>query len=195
VQHRRRADDMVGPSAPLLTEEQFFALRGTPLRTELLDGELVREPDPGEAHAEIVHTLGELLRRWAATVSPAPDVSAAPVEVRFGPGRILLPDLLVFLDPLARPSVTPITRIPDLCIEVVSTRRAYARVTKRLIYAAAGVKELWTVLPLLGFVERWTAPALGTRDECRGVLRSPLLPGFELDVALLLANEGDTWPG
>ena len=81
----------------------------------------------------------------------------------------------------------PIERIPDLCIEVVSTRRVYDRVTKRLAYAKAGVAEYWTVVQDLGFVERWTGPHLAVREKLRERLVTPLLPGFVLDVHALLA--------
>lgn len=79
----------------------------------------------------------------------------------------------------------PIERIPDLCFEIVSSRRVYDRVTKRLAYAEVGVTEYWTVVKDLGFVERWTAPRLTTREEVRDRLTTPLLPGLELDVQAL----------
>jgi Uma2 family endonuclease len=109
-------------------------------------------------------------------------VRFAPLDVRFGAGRILQPDLLVFLDPLPRGVKTPIERIPDLCVEVVSRRHAYDRITKRRMYAEAGVREMWTIIGSQRLVERWTGDGLATLEECRERLTTPLLPGFELDV-------------
>ena len=171
-----------------MTEEEFFALPVTMTKTELFDGELVREPSPGFGHQDLVGRLFMALSAWAAGHVPPAQACLSPLDVRLAPGRILQPDLFVYLEPLARPVKMPIERMPDLCIEVVSTRRVYDRVTKRLAYAEAGVKEYWTVVHALGFVERWTGPGLSLREELRDRLTTPLLPGFESDVAALLAG-------
>ena len=171
-----------------MTEEAFLALPETMTKTELLDGELVREPSPGDTHQDLVGRFYLELCAWAGTRTPRPSVRLSPLDVRFSPGRILQPDLLVFIEPLVRPVRMPIERVPDLCVEVVSTRRLYDRVTKRLAYAEGGVGEYWTVLPRLGFVERWTGAGLSRREELRERLVTPLLPGFDLDVAALLSG-------
>jgi Uma2 family endonuclease len=62
---------------------------------------------------------------------------------------------------------------------VLSTNRAHDRVTKRYIYAEAGVRELWTAEPA-GFIERWSGDGLSRCEPIRDLLRSSLLPGFEL---------------
>jgi len=56
--------------------------------------------------------------------------------------------------------------------------------TKRLIYAEAGVRELWAV-EADGRVERWTGERLGESEQLAKVLSSPLLPGFSLDLEQL----------
>jgi Uma2 family endonuclease len=49
------------------------------------------------------------------------------------------PDAFVLLDQVvARGHKGPIDHTPQLCIEVLSTERAYDRVTKRFLYAEAG---------------------------------------------------------
>ena len=172
----------------LMTEAEYLALPETMTKTELFDGELVRQPSPGGEHQHSVGRLHLLLANWAATAMPRAEVWLSPLDVKFAPGRILQPDLLVFLEPLVRPVRMPIDRVPDLCIEVVSTRRVYDRVTKRLAYGEAGVRDYWTVVQALGFIERWTGSHLAMREECRDRLMTPLLPGFELDVMALLAE-------
>ena len=176
--HPRRS----APPTGFVTEEEFLALPETLNRTELLDGLIVREPSPGFGHQESVSRLVADLVYWAKDRAPRPDVLSGPLDVRFAPDRILQPDVVVFLEPLPRPVAMPIDRVPDLCVEIVSRRHAYDRVTKRLVYANAGVRELWTVLPKMHLVERWTGPGLADREEMRQLLTTPLLPGFELDV-------------
>lgn len=175
-------------SRRLWTEDDFLALPETTRKTELLDGELIREPSADFGHQARCRLLTRRLEDWAATRQPRPDVCQAALDVRFAPGRILQPDVFVYLEPMPRPVRMPLASIPDLCVEIVSTERVYDRVTKRQIYATAGVREYWTVLQDLGIVERWTGVSLATRDEIRGTLATPLLPGFTLEVAELLAD-------
>jgi Uma2 family endonuclease len=78
----------------------------------------------------------------------------------------------------------PLTRVPELCIEVLSARPSYDRFTKRLIYAEAGVKELWTVEPGY-YVEAWTGDGLRHVVKVDDTLTSALLPGFSLDLESL----------
>ncbi len=168
-----------------MSEEEYLALPETATRMELVDGLVVCEPSAGFDHQSTSMALGSELREWARKRTPRPTVLAAPFDVRFAPGRILQPDLLVYVDPLERPVVMPVSRIPDLCVEIVSTRGAWDRTTKRLLYARAGVRELWTVLPRRLLVERWTGADLDAMQQCCERLSSPLLDGFEIDIARL----------
>jgi len=84
--------------------------------------------------------------------------------------------------------VGPLDQIPDLCIEARSpSDRGYDRFTKRLGYAAAGVREYWLVY-LDGPVERWHGPSLESAEEHGAALTSPLLPEFSLDVRSLFPD-------
>jgi Uma2 family endonuclease len=74
--------------------------------------------------------------------------------------------------------------VPDLCIEVLSTNRAFDRLTKRVVFASCGVDELWLVEPS-GVVERWSGQGLNEAELVEDELTTPLLPGFALDVRAL----------
>lgn len=82
----------------------------------------------------------------------------SPLDVRFAPGRILQPDGFVLFSTIPPDHRGPINQIPPLCIEILSTNRVHDRVTKRSIYAEAGVNELWAV-EQAGFIERWSGNA------------------------------------
>jgi Uma2 family endonuclease len=169
----------------LVSEREFLSLPESTCPAELVDGEVILAPSPSFWHQEVLSRLVVALRAWAAT-SPNPvTIVQAPFDVRFASGRILQPDAMVFLAPLARDVASPLDRIPDLCIEVLSTNRAYDRVMKRFIYAEAGVAEYWIVDPA-GVVERCSGPGLVRAQEIADRLTSELLPGFELSVAELL---------
>jgi Uma2 family endonuclease len=168
----------------LVTEREFLALPETMERVELLDGEVIVAPSPTAWHQEILGRLVLALRSWAGLHEGPAFVGMAPLDVRFAPGRILQPDLFVILDKLPLDREGPIDRVPQLCVEVLSTNRSYDRLTKRFVYAAAGVEELWIVEPS-GMVERWQGPELSQVEELVESLTTPLLAGFRLELTTL----------
>jgi Uma2 family endonuclease len=111
-------------------------------------------------------------------------IGLAPLDVRFAPGSILQPDAFVILGSVPFDREGPVDRVPEICIEVLSTNRAYDRLTKRFVYARAGVRELWLV-EQSGLIEHWFGPGLNEAEELTEVLTTSLLPGFELDLAKL----------
>jgi Uma2 family endonuclease len=171
---------------PLVTEEEFLALPESTDKIELVDGEVIVSPSPSYWHQEILGRLVSALRSWAARQRRLVTVGQAPLDVRFGRNRILQPDAFVLFAQIARGHEGPVDRVPELCVEVLSSNRVHDRVTKRLLYAAAGVKECWTVDPA-GVVELWTGQGLSEGRSVRGVLTSPLLPRFRLDLRRLFA--------
>lgn len=174
-----------------VTEDEFLELPETTERLELIDGEIHVAPSATAEHQLILQELGYQLETWIRQHrKPRPAMRYAPCDVRFGPDRVLQPDLFVVLAGLPRRQPMPIRTVPDLCVEVLSQNRIYDRLAKRLIYAEAGVTELWTVDPA-GFVEQWTGPGLTHREICKAALATPLLPGFSLNVAALFADDAD----
>jgi Uma2 family endonuclease len=168
----------------LVSEAEFLRLPESSRPTELVDGEVIVAPSPTYWHQEVLMRLVSALRGWAAKQAKPVTVMQAPLDVRFGPGRILQPDAMVFLEALPRDIATPLDPIPALCIEVLSNDRAYDRITKRFIYAEAGVQEYWLVEPA-GLIERRSGPGLMRAEELSERLTSPLLPGFDLVIAEL----------
>jgi Uma2 family endonuclease len=167
----------------LVTEEEFLALPESTDRIELLDGEVIVSPSPSVWHQELLTRIVHRLRAWQEAHSRA-FVGLAPLDVRFAPGRILQPDAFVCIEGVPFDSDVPLDVVPDLCVEVLSTNRAYDRLTKRLVYAGSGVRELWLIEPS-GVIERWSGQGLNEAEVVSEALTTPLLPGFELDVAEL----------
>jgi Uma2 family endonuclease len=166
----------------LVPEEEFLALPETMERVELLDGEVIVAPSPSAWHQEIFRRLVHSIRSWADPRAEPAFVGMAPLDVRFSPGRILQPDVFVILDSIPFDREGPIEEIPEVCLEILSTNRAYDRRTKRVVYAAAGVRDLWIVEPS-GLLERWHGLGLNQAEELTQSLATPLLPEFRLDLA------------
>jgi len=123
-------------------------------------------------------------RGLASTQLQDVTVGMAPLDVRFAAGRILQPDAFVLFARVAPEHMGPISEVPALCVEVMSGNRSYDRMTKRLIYAEAGVVELWTI-GSDGSVERWCGDRLSDCDLPEQYLTSPLLPGLQFAIGQL----------
>jgi len=149
----------------LVSEEEFLALPETMDRVELLDGGVFVSPSPSVWHQELLSRTVHRLRAWAEQSSDAVFIGQAPLDVRFGPGQILQPDAFVILEEISLDLEGPLDRIPDLCVEVLSTNRAYDRLTKRIVYAMSGVRELCCSSPA-GRSSAGAARASTKRKSC-----------------------------
>lgn len=170
----------------LVDEEEFFSLAESTEKIELIDGEVILSPSPSFWHQQVLRRLVRALEDWSTSQNEKVSICMAPLDVRFAPGRILQPDAFVALTEIPKEHQGPISYVPELCIEVLSANRAYDRMTKRLVYAEAGVRELWTVEPD-GRVERWAGDRLSESSISTDTLVSPLLPGFTLSLTRLRA--------
>jgi Uma2 family endonuclease len=167
-----------------MTEAEFLSLPESADKIELLDGEVILAPSPSYRHQVVLRGVVRALEDWASEQPRQITIGMAPLDVRFAPGRILQPDAFVLLSATPPDHVGPLIDIPELCVEVLSNNRAYDRLTKRLVYAEAGVRELWTIATD-GEAERWCGERLSESELSRERLTSPLLPGFELDLRRL----------
>ena len=168
----------------LVSEEEFLALPESMDRVELVDGEVIVSPSPSLWHQELLARIVHSLRSWLAGRSEPAFVGLARIDVRFGSGRILQPDAFVICDAVSFDESGPLNRVPEICVEVLSTNRSFDRLTKRIVYAASGVQELWLVEPA-GTIERWHGQGLNEKEELTSRLGTPLLPGYVLDVEAL----------
>jgi Uma2 family endonuclease len=172
------------PALAFVSEDEFLGLPESLDKLELIDGEVVVSPSPSFFHQEVVGRLALALRAWAAKQPGPITVGQAPLDIRFGPDRILQPDLFLLFAHIPFDHEGPLSRVPELCIEVLSAHPNYDRFTKRVIYAEAGVRELWTVEPGY-YVEAWTGDGLRHVVRVEDRLTSALLPGFLLDLKSL----------
>jgi Uma2 family endonuclease len=116
------------------TEQDFLALPED-RRIELVDGGLLVSPHAGRPHQRLSSHL------WMAlgAAAPAHLEVAESINVRVGPGRILIPDLAVVTDPGAGGVVADAAQVA-MVVEIVSPGSVAAdRAVKPPLYAAAGI--------------------------------------------------------
>lgn len=160
----------------LVSEEEFLSLPESMEHVELVDGEVIVSPAPAFLHQHVLLRLYAAFERWERNHPPA-TVGLAPVDIRLAQGRILQPDLFLVLAGISPRAPAPLELVPDLIVEIVSGRRSYDRITKRAIYAEAGVPEYWIVDPLLGQIEL-VAGSTTLAVVTEGSVESHVAPGL-----------------
>jgi Uma2 family endonuclease len=129
------------------TYEDLFALPDDGRRYEIIEGELYETPAPNLAHAATIMNLIALLLPIVSTMGGR--LFTAPLDVFFQGADPVQPDLLAVL-PGWQGDLAPRgpEGAPDLVIEVLSpSNRGHDLLTKRALYARAGVREYWIVDP------------------------------------------------
>lgn len=179
-----------------LTPEEFDAVSDYDenYRYELIRGVVVVNPIPNEGHEAPGDELGYLLRRyrWERAEGSIIDETLPGRYIRTSAGRRLA-DRVIWASLGRRPN--PRTDTPAIAVEFVSRtardrRRDY--VEKRQEYREAGVKEYWIIDP---FSRQMTVAFADGTERIVGeneIYTTPLLPGFELPLATLLAR-ADAW--
>lgn len=156
---------------------------------ELVEGESIALPSANATQAKIRQNAE---RRVADYFDRNPiGVVLAEIDCRIGAETVRRPDLAVFLasrlKDLDRKKV-PVPFAPDIAVEVLSPSESAVEVhRKALEYLAAGCREVWQFDHENGEVFVQTDAGLRLlRGEA--ILETPLLPGFSVKVATLLAG-------
>jgi Uma2 family endonuclease len=173
-----------------MTSEEYFAVTVEGDRTQLIGGEMVVN-DPRPIHGVLQARLVSALQVWTdgadgrGLVILPTDVVMTDHDV-YGPDIVWVAEQHVPEDLEKR-----LPQVPDLCVEVRSPSTwRYDIGRKKSVYEAGGLPELWLVDydTLLAF--RRSQPGEPSFDVAlelgrEDMLRSPQLPGFELDLARL----------
>jgi Uma2 family endonuclease len=174
------------------TYEDLFALPDDGQRYEIIEGELYEKTSPFWAHAAVIASLITMLIPLVTRLSGR--WFTAPLDVFFQGANPVQPDILVLL-PDWSGSLTRrgIEGAPDLLVEVLSpSNRGHDLLTKRALYARAGVREYWLVDPEARTLEILTldrdAFHLAVAASGDETPVSPLLGPLPITVAELFAG-------
>lgn len=174
------------------TYDDLLTLPDDGRRYEIIEGELYEMPAPTSAHALTIANIISLLipllmrlkGRWLT----------APLDVFFVGANPVQPDIIVLLpDGQAQIVTRGIEGPPDLLVEVLSpSHRGHDLLTKRALYARAGVREYWIVDPEAKTLEILTldrdalhSVAIATGDD---VPTSPLFGSLAISAKTLFPD-------
>ncbi|MCI0695052.1 Uma2 family endonuclease [candidate division KSB1 bacterium] len=168
----------------IFTFEQFYEIAEEKVITDLLDGQIFREPSVAPKHGFIVTWLWSVLGFYAEKFDLG-EVLGATVAVRFTKYQATEPDaFFIRKNRLHIIGQKYIDGPPDLCIEVISEASSERdRGRKFVLYAEHGVKEYWIVDPLrftIEFYENQDGEWVEIKPDEHGRLHSKVLSGFWL---------------
>lgn len=158
-------------------------------RREIMDGELYVTPSPRFNHQSALIKLIAAFIRYLDK-HPIGEVYPAPLDVIFSEHDVVEPDIIFVLKEHRQILQDWVRGAPDLVVEILSpTTKTIDRGPKLKAYARYGVAEYWIVDPAERAVEIYRLTVTGyqlTRSFSEEEsLTSPMLPGFELQVARL----------
>jgi Uma2 family endonuclease len=175
-----------------LTAEEYFALPPTEQRTQLIDGVIV-VTEASLRHQRIALEIARRLVNWLVE-HPGHGEAGIPVDVHLDDYNVFAPDVW-WVPEAARPprDATRIVGPPALAVEVRSPSTwRYDVGTKKRVYSALGLAELWLVDTAADevLVYRRSGPKAEDFDveielSAGETLTTPLIPGFSLDVGEL----------
>ncbi|HEY8597408.1 MAG TPA: Uma2 family endonuclease [Thermomicrobiales bacterium] len=137
-------------------------------RYEIIEGVLYEMPAPNAAHEIITMNLVQFV--FSLVVWPlGGKILTAPLDLFLRRGNPVQPDLLVLLpDQLGMISGRGIEGAPALLVEILSPGNSrHDLVTKRALYADAGVQEYWIVSPEAMIIEVLTLDGAVYRTHAR----------------------------
>ena len=153
-------------------------------RYEIIEGELYEMPAPNAAHEVITMNLVQFV--LSLVVWPlGGKILTSPVDLFLRAGNPVQPDLLVLLpDQLGMISERGIEGVPALLVEVLSPSNSrHDLVTKRALYARAGVREYWIVSPEAMIIEILTLDGEVYRTHARLAGDEPITSGLFPSIA------------
>jgi Uma2 family endonuclease len=180
-----------GHSSTKLTYADYELFPDDGLRHEIIDGEHDVTASPITRHQRFSLSLLHLIQSYL-DVQPTGELFSAPFDVVLSFTDVVVPDLIYLSRERAHLLTTKnLQGAPDLVVEILSpsTRPGDERL-KRDLYERVGVEEYWLVDPEEDVVTVYRRDAEGfgpwVRIEKRGIVTTPLLPGFELPLDRVL---------
>ncbi|MFQ5679271.1 MAG: Uma2 family endonuclease [Gemmatimonadota bacterium] len=172
----------------LLTIEEFERLSAGDGRSELVRGQLLREPPAGFGHGRLANRMAFLLTRFVEERGLGEVLAAETGFVlREDPPTVRAPDVaFVAAERIPDPAPRGFGRFaPDLVVEILSSTNTASEIQARVVdYLDAGTRLVWVLDPVSRSVAAYRRGGemrlLREAEELEG---GDVLPGFGVPVA------------
>jgi Uma2 family endonuclease len=172
------------------TVEDYLMLEeGAPF--QLINYDLIMSPSPLPIHQQILFVLSEIIVLYNIQHGRKGQWLYSPMDVKFDEGNIVQPDILYIAEERKAELIKDkIEGAPDLIIEILSPSNAYYDLRqKKDIYEKYGVKEYIIIDPIQQNADLYILKngtfILKQKAQLTEVLKSVLLPGFDIEVSKL----------
>lgn len=178
---------------PPLTIEHYKLLPENGPRYQLIEGDLYIAPAPNRYHQDISRNLEYILLDHLEE-HPIGTLYHAPFDVYLDDNNVFQPDIIVVMNE-RRAILTDAGAegAPDFVVEILSPKTGhFDRGSKRRVYAAQGVREMWIIAPETRKIEVYLlhknaanpAAIYGEGDT----FASALFPGLGFDASRIFAQ-------
>jgi Uma2 family endonuclease len=172
----------------LMTAEELLRLPDSPYLHELVKGELVTMPLPGEEHGAVIMNIAAPLAQYVKLNDLGVVYAETGFQIERNPDTVLGPDTaFVRKDHVEKVGISKGYRLgaPDLVVEVISPSDNMKKVEQKVQrWLSAGARIVWAVDPKTRTVKVYEGSdlvtVLGEADDLTG---STVVPGFRLPVA------------
>ncbi|QTE35482.1 Uma2 family endonuclease [Mucilaginibacter gossypii] len=158
---------------------------------QLINYDLIMSPSPLPIHQQILYALSEIIVLYNIQHGRKGQWLYSPMDVKFDVGNIVQPDILYIAEDRKKELIKDrIEGAPDLIVEILSPSNAYYDLRqKKDIYEKYGVKEYIIIDPIQQnadlYILKERAYVLEQKAQLTEVLKSVLLPGFDIEVSKL----------
>jgi Uma2 family endonuclease len=185
---------MATAQSVLISAEDYRLLPETGPRYQLVEGELYMAPAPKRFHQDISLNLEAILLRYLEE-RPAGRMYHAPFDVYLTEHNVYQPDLLFIANErLHILTEDGVAGAPNFIVEILSEGTGRLdRQTKRKVYAAAGVEELWLADPAARSIEVFLLQQNSERPVAvyheGDAFNSPAFPGLDFNVTAIFKRD------
>lgn len=175
-----------------LTLEQYASLvePDDGLVSDLVRGQVVREPRPGRSHARVQFRLAQHLSNWVDEHGRGEVVGESGYVLSTEPATVRGPDVAVSLNPVDADVGGWTSGAPDVAVEVLSPSDSSTAMQQKVLdYLEAGSALVWVVDPRARTVTVYRPD--GSASLLRGaetLTGEDVLPGFSVSLPELFRD-------
>lgn len=169
----------------LMTAEELMKIDDEPNRHELIKGELLTMPPPGEEHGAVIINLAIVLAGHVKRNNLGRLTAESGFKLESNPDTVLAPDIsFIARDRAGVRSEGYRHGSPDLAVEVISPSDSKRMVERKTaLWLELGAKAVWNVNPRKRTIEVVRADGYRKLFDETDELVDDTVPGFRIAVA------------